>query len=62
LSSAEIAAISAKLGRIPTLDEYQKEMEGIEPMSGDIYQYLNFDKLDEYKNEVKNVPLENIPS
>jgi aconitate hydratase 2/2-methylisocitrate dehydratase len=60
LSSAEIAAISAKLGHIPTLEEYQKEMEGIEPMSADIYQYLNFDKLDEYKDEVKNVPLENI--
>ena len=62
LSSAEIAAISAKLGHIPTLDEYQKEMEGIEPMSGDIYQYLNFDKLDEYKDEVKNVPIENLPN
>jgi aconitate hydratase 2/2-methylisocitrate dehydratase len=60
LSSAEIAAISAKLGHIPTLEEYQKEMEGIEPMSADIYKYLNFDKLDEYKDEVKNVPLENI--
>ncbi|MFP6776536.1 MAG: bifunctional aconitate hydratase 2/2-methylisocitrate dehydratase [PS1 clade bacterium] len=60
LSSAEIAAIAAKLGHIPTLEEYQKEMEGIEPMAGEIYQYLNFDKLDEYKDEVKNVPLENI--
>ena len=62
LSSAEIAAIAAKLGHIPTVDEYQKEMEGIEPMSGDIYQYLNFDKLEEYKNETKNIPIDSILS
>lgn len=60
LSSAEIAAIAAKLGYIPSVDEYQKEMEGIEPMAGDIYQYLNFDKLEEYKNETINLTIENI--
>jgi aconitate hydratase 2/2-methylisocitrate dehydratase len=31
LSSAEVAAIAAKLGRIPTVEEYLSAMQGIEP-------------------------------
>jgi aconitate hydratase 2/2-methylisocitrate dehydratase len=34
LSSAEVAAISAKLGRIPTAQEYLSEMKHIKPMEG----------------------------
>jgi hypothetical protein len=41
LSSAEVAAIAAKLGRIPTVEEYLSAMQGMEPTSNDIYQYLN---------------------
>jgi aconitase A len=40
LSSAEVAAIAAKLGRIPTVEEYLSAMQGIEPTSNDIYQYF----------------------
>ncbi|VVM20494.1 Aconitate hydratase 2 (EC [uncultured Gammaproteobacteria bacterium] len=43
LSSAEVAAIAAKLGHIPTVAEYLSAMQDIEPASDDIYQYLNFD-------------------
>jgi aconitate hydratase 2/2-methylisocitrate dehydratase len=60
LSSAEVAAITAKLGHIPTNAEYQQAMQNIKPMEAQIYQYLNFDQLDEYKNEQGSVPLETI--
>ena len=60
LSSAEVAAISAKLGHIPTIEEYTKAMQGIKPMEGDIYQYLNFDQIDSYKDEPNKLDLENI--
>ena len=60
LSSAEVAAISAKLGHIPTIEEYTKAMQGIKPMEGDIYQYLNFDQIYSYKDEPNKLDLENI--
>ncbi len=60
LSSAEVAAITAKLGHIPTNTEYQQAIKDIKPMEEQIYQYLNFDQLDEYKNEKNSVSLETI--
>jgi len=58
LASAEVAAISAKLGYIPTPEEYLSLMKDIEPLSGEIYQYLNFDKIADYQESSSNVPLE----
>jgi len=49
LSSAELAAVVASMGRLPTVAEYQEKVAGIEPMSADIYRYLNFNEMDEYK-------------
>jgi aconitate hydratase 2/2-methylisocitrate dehydratase len=60
LSSAEVAAISAKLGYLPSVGEYLALMKDIEPLEGDIYQYLNFDQLSDYQDTVAQVPLENI--
>ena len=60
LASAEVAAISAKLGYIPSPEEYLALMRDIEPMSGEIYQYLNFNKIADYQDSAANVPLETI--
>jgi aconitate hydratase 2/2-methylisocitrate dehydratase len=60
LASAEVAAISAKLGYIPSPDEYLALMKDIEPMSGEIYQYLNFDQIADYQTSAANVPLVSI--
>jgi aconitate hydratase 2/2-methylisocitrate dehydratase len=60
LSSAEVAAIAAKLGRIPTVEEYQAEMQTIKPMSDNIYQYLNFDQISEYQDAVGHIALDTI--
>jgi len=58
LASAEVAAISAKLGYIPTPEEYLSMMKGIEPLSGEIYQYLNFDQIEDYQKSSSNIALE----
>ncbi len=60
LASAEVAAISAKLGYIPTPEEYLSLMKDIEPLSGEIYQYLNFDQIADYQESSSNVPIEMI--
>ncbi|PID41549.1 MAG: bifunctional aconitate hydratase 2/2-methylisocitrate dehydratase [Proteobacteria bacterium] len=48
LTSAELAAVGAILGKIPTVEEYMEYAKTIDSLSGDIYRYLNFDKMDQY--------------
>jgi aconitate hydratase 2/2-methylisocitrate dehydratase len=60
LSSAEVAAIAAKLGHIPTLEKYLSAMQAIESASDDIYQYLNFDQISQYQKSVRHIALDTI--
>ena len=53
LSSAELAAVTAKLGKLPTVQDYQEHLKQIEPMSADIYRYLNFNEIKEYQDTVE---------
>ena len=55
LGSAELAAICSKLGRIPTKDEYMADMRVLTAASEQVYQYLNFDKIDEYTESAATV-------
>ncbi len=55
LASAELAAIASKIGRIPTLAEYQADMGVINQSANTIYQYLNFDRIEEYAETAKGV-------
>ena len=48
LASAELSAISSILGKIPTVEEYHKYMNDINPFSENIYRYLNFNEIDAY--------------
>jgi aconitate hydratase 2/2-methylisocitrate dehydratase len=50
LASAELSAVAAVMGKIPTVAEYMERVKSIEPMSADIYRYLNFNELDEYQS------------
>jgi len=59
LASAELAAISSILGKLPNLEEYLKYMEEINPLADDIYRYLNFNEIETY---VETAGSANIPS
>ena len=49
LGSAELGAVTASMGKIPTPDEYMAVyMEKIEPKKNVIYKYLQFDKMKKY--------------
>ena len=48
LASAELAAIASVLGKLPTVDQYQEYMEDINPLSDEIYRYLNFNEINSY--------------
>jgi aconitate hydratase 2/2-methylisocitrate dehydratase len=56
LGSAELAAICSKLGRIPTREEYLKDMGVLTAASDKVYQYLNFDKIEEFTDAADKVP------
>jgi aconitate hydratase 2/2-methylisocitrate dehydratase len=60
LASAELAAISSVIGRLPTPDEYQKYMEDINPLSGEIYRYLNFNEIDTYVESANSADIPTI--
>ncbi len=51
LTSAELAAVGAILGKLPSVEEYMEYAATIDSMAGDIYQYLNFDKMEEYTSK-----------
>ncbi|MCK5524610.1 MAG: bifunctional aconitate hydratase 2/2-methylisocitrate dehydratase [Thiomargarita sp.] len=52
LASAELAAVCAKLGKIPTVAEYEQHVEPIAQESEEIYRYLNFHEMADYQEEV----------
>ncbi|MBF0266433.1 MAG: aconitate hydratase B, partial [Gammaproteobacteria bacterium] len=48
LSSAELAAVAAIVGKLPTKDEYLQYAGKLDTMADDIYRYLNFDQMADY--------------
>ena len=60
LASAEVAAIAATLGYIPTAEEYLKYMSEINSMGSDVYRYLNFDEIASYKEAADNAILPSV--
>jgi aconitate hydratase 2/2-methylisocitrate dehydratase len=55
LGSAELAAITSKLGRIPTKAEYMADMGALTGTSGTVYKYLNFDQVKDYTDVAATV-------
>ena len=62
LGSAELAAVCALLGRIPTVAEYLEVMaEKIDPFAADLYRYLNFNEIAGFEDEGRVISLEEMP-
>ena len=55
LGSAELAAICSKLGKIPTVEEYQANIGIINEQGDQIYRYMNFNEIDEYNEKAEAV-------
>ncbi|MGM0784275.1 MAG: bifunctional aconitate hydratase 2/2-methylisocitrate dehydratase [Pseudomonadota bacterium] len=55
LASAELAAVAAVEGRLPTVEEYRRYMGEFDAMAGEIYRYMNFHEIEEYQNAASNV-------
>ena len=55
LGSAELASVCALLGRIPTVEEYQAQVGGLAGKAADVYRYMNFDQIAEFREVAETV-------
>ncbi|BDU36140.1 bifunctional aconitate hydratase 2/2-methylisocitrate dehydratase [Vibrio nigripulchritudo] len=55
LASAELAAVGAILGHIPSNEEYLEYAKQIDATAADTYRYLNFHKMDQYTKKADTV-------
>ena len=62
LASAELAAVSSILGRLPSPEEYLEYARELDTMADDIYRYLNFDQIESFQRAANNavIPTVNI--
>jgi aconitate hydratase 2/2-methylisocitrate dehydratase len=49
LGSAELAAVSATLGRLPSAAEYLERIEVVQAKAAEIYRYMNFDQIESFR-------------
>jgi aconitate hydratase 2/2-methylisocitrate dehydratase len=55
LGSAELAAVCALMGKIPTLAEYQALVAVLGTKSADTYRYMNFDQIPAFRDVADTV-------
>jgi aconitate hydratase 2/2-methylisocitrate dehydratase len=55
LSSAELAAVAALLGKIPTTEEYLAQVGVVNQAAADIYRYMNFDQIPAFQEVAEKV-------
>ncbi|PSJ46619.1 bifunctional aconitate hydratase 2/2-methylisocitrate dehydratase [Zobellella endophytica] len=55
LASAELAAVAAIHGKLPTVAEYLEYAQALNATAADTYRYLNFDELDSYVQKADTV-------
>lgn len=55
LASAELAAVAALIGKLPTPEEYQTYVAQVDKTAVDTYRYLNFSQLSQYTEKADGV-------
>jgi aconitate hydratase 2/2-methylisocitrate dehydratase len=53
LTSAELAAVGALLGRLPSPAEYLEFAKKLDSMADEIYRYMNFDRVVEFQQRAE---------
>ncbi|WP_028116176.1 bifunctional aconitate hydratase 2/2-methylisocitrate dehydratase [Ferrimonas senticii] len=58
LASAELAAVSSIMGKLPTVEEYLEYAKVIDSQAADTYRYLNFHQMEHYTKPAGEVILQ----
>lgn len=53
LASAELAAVASILGKLPSVEEYMEYAKSIDSMAADVYRYLSFDQIAEFRESAE---------
>ena len=57
LASAELAAVASIIGKLPTVEEYMEYAKNIDSMAADVYRYLSFDQIAEFREAAENAKI-----
>ena len=57
LASAELAAVASILGKLPSVEEYMGYAKDIDSMAADVYRYLSFDQIAEFREAAANAKI-----
>ncbi len=57
LGSAELAAMCALMGKIPTVAEYMENIQVVNAKAADIYRYMNFDQIPAFVEVAETVEM-----
>ncbi|MBI2242353.1 MAG: aconitate hydratase B, partial [Magnetospirillum gryphiswaldense] len=55
LGSAELSAVCALMGKIPTVAEYMEQVNVVNAKAADIYRYMNFDQIAAFRDVADKV-------
>ncbi|MCB1957246.1 MAG: hypothetical protein KDG55_16325, partial [Rhodocyclaceae bacterium] len=55
LGSAELAAVCALMGKIPSTAEYMAQVEALGAKAGEVYRYMNFDQIQDFREVADTV-------
>jgi len=58
LASAELAAVASIIGRLPTVEEYMVYAAQIDTMAADVYRYLSFDQIAEFRESAARAKID----
>lgn len=57
LASAELAAVAAIVGKLPSVEEYMTYAKDLSTMSDEIYRYLNFNEIEDFQKSANMVTI-----
>ena len=57
LGSAELAAVCSLMGKIPSPAEYMEQVKAVNAKAADVYRYMNFDQIEEFKEAADTVTI-----
>ena len=57
LASAELAAVASIMGKLPTVEEYMQYAQNIDSMAADVYRYLSFDQIADFRDAAEKAKI-----
>ncbi|MBF7142533.1 MULTISPECIES: bifunctional aconitate hydratase 2/2-methylisocitrate dehydratase [Pseudomonas] len=57
LASAELAAVASIIGKLPSVEEYMGYAQNIDSMAADVYRYLSFDQIADFRDAAENAKI-----